>query len=109
MQADATGLYAASRRPGAIIEASCGAHARRKFFDLALINKALLATEAIERINALFRDRARDQQINGASPQERKRVCNEGSRPLVASLETWLRRAPAQALRPQRNRQGDTV
>src|SRR3954451_1684183 len=43
MQADAYAgfnkLYEASRRPGPIIEASCWAHARRKFFDLARINK----------------------------------------------------------------------
>src|SRR5712692_9797478 len=58
MQADAYSgfnrLYEASRRPGSIIEASCCAHARRKFFDLARINKAPIAIEAVERIDALF-------------------------------------------------------
>jgi transposase len=92
MQADAYSgfnrLYAAWRRLGPIVEASCWAHARRKFFDLARINKAPIAIEAIERIDALF---AIEREINGASPQERKRVRNERSRPLVAALETWLR------------------
>src|SRR5207244_9060070 len=81
-------LYESSRRPGAIVEASCWAHARRKFFDLARINKAPIAIEAVERIDALF---AIEREINGKTPQERKRVRNERSRPLVASLETWLR------------------
>jgi transposase len=92
MQADAYSgfnrLYEASRRPGPIIEASCWAHARRKFFDLARINKAPIAIEAVERIDALF---AIEREINGASPHERKRVRNERSRPLITALETWLR------------------
>ena len=92
MQADAycgfQQALRASRRPGPMVEASCWAHARRKFFDLARINKAPIAIEAVERIDALF---AIEREINGASPDERKRVRNERSRPLVATLETWLR------------------
>ncbi|HKG01093.1 MAG TPA: IS66 family transposase [Xanthobacteraceae bacterium] len=92
MQADAYSgfnkLYAAGRQPGPIVEASCWAHARRKFFDLARINKAPIAIEAVERIDALF---AIEREINGEAPHERKRVRNERSRPLVAALETWLR------------------
>ncbi len=42
----------------------------------------------MERIDALF---AIEREINGATPQERVRVRNERSRPLVAALETWLR------------------
>ncbi len=92
MQADAYSgfnrLYAASRKGGPIIEASCWAHARRKLFDLARINKAPIAIEAVERIDALF---AIEREINGAAPHERKRVRNERSRPLVVALESWLR------------------
>jgi transposase len=92
MQADAYSgfnrLYEASRRPGPIVEASCWAHGRRKFFDLARISKAPIAIEAVERIDALF---AIEREINGAAPHERKRVRNERSRPLIAALETWLR------------------
>ena len=58
MQADAYAghdrLYEASRRPGPIVEAGCGAHARRKFFDLARLNKAPIAIETVARIDALF-------------------------------------------------------
>jgi transposase len=92
MQADAYAgfnrLYEASRKGGPIVEAACWAHARRKFFDLARINKAPIAIEAVERIDALF---AIEREINGMTPQERQRVRDERSRPLVAELETWLR------------------
>jgi transposase len=96
MQADAYAgfnkLYAASRRPGPIIEAVCWAHARRKFFDLARINKAPIAIEAVERMDALF---AIERDINGKPSAERKRVRNEHSRPLVVALEAWLRQQRA--------------
>ena len=92
MQADAYSgfnkLYQVGRQPGPIIEASCWAHARRKFFDLARINKAPIAIEAVERIDALF---AIEREINGTRPPERLRVRNERSRPLIISLENWLR------------------
>src|SRR5207237_8346039 len=64
------------------------AHGRRKFFDLARINQAPIAIEAVERIDALF---AIEREINGMTPQERVRVRNKRSRPLVIKLESWLR------------------
>jgi transposase len=92
MQADAYAgfnrLYGAARKGGPIIEAACWAHARRKFFDLARLDKAPIAVEAVERIDALF---AIERDINGLTPQERLGVRNERSRPLVVALETWLR------------------
>jgi transposase len=92
MQADAYAgfnrLYGAGRRPGPIVEAACWAHARRKFFDLARLDKAPIAIEAVARIDALF---AIEREINGLTPQERLRVREERSRPLVVALEAWLR------------------
>jgi transposase len=92
MQADAyagfNGLYAAARKPGPITEAACWAHARRKFFDLARINKAPIAVEAVARIDVLF---AIERDINGAPAQGRVRVRQERSRPLIDELEAWLR------------------
>ncbi len=79
MQADANG------KAGPIVEAACWAHERRKFFDLARINKAPIAVEAVERIDVLF---AIEREINGMPPQERMR--HERSRPLVIELQTWL-------------------
>ena len=92
MQADAYAgfnrLYEAGRKGGPIIEAACWAHARRKFFDLARINKAPIATEAVARIDALF---AIEREINGVAPQQRMAVRTERSRPLIIELESWLR------------------
>jgi transposase len=92
MQADAYAgfdkLYKPDRKPGPITEASCWAHARRKFFDLARIQKAPIAIEAVERIDVLF---AIEREINGKPPDERRRVRQERSRPLVEGLEIWLR------------------
>lgn len=92
MQADAyagfNGLYQAGRQPGPIVEVACWAHARRKFFDLARLNKAPIAIEAVARIDALF---AIEREINGRPPAERRKVRQERSRPRVEALETWLR------------------
>jgi len=92
MQADAYAgfnrLYEVNRKPGPITEAACWAHGRRKFFDLARINKAPIAIEAVERIDGLF---AIERAINGLTPQERVRMRHERSRSLVIALESWLR------------------
>jgi transposase len=92
MQADAYAgfnrLYETGRKPGPIVEAACWAHARRKFFDLARLNKAPIAIDAVARIDALF---AIEREINGLSPVERRKVRQERSRPRVEALGTWLR------------------
>jgi transposase len=92
MQADAYAgfnrLYGAGRKAGPIIEAACWAHARRQFFDLARLDKAPIAIEAVERIDALF---AIEREINGLTSQERLAVRHERTRPLVTALERWLR------------------
>ena len=92
MQADAYAgfnrLYEAGRKGGPIIEAACWAHARRKFFDLARISKAPIASEAVARIDALF---AIEREINGLAPQQRVGVRTERGRPCIIELESWLR------------------
>src|SRR5271167_3582179 len=103
LQADAydgyNELYEPSRLPGPITSALCWAHARRQFFELADIaantrrgkNAAAIspiALEGVKRIDALF-DIERD--INGLSAEERLRVRQEQSTPLLAALEAWLR------------------
>lgn len=92
MQADAyagyNGLYAEGRKPGPILEAGCWAHGRRKFFELADLQKAPLAIEAVRRIDELF---AIEREINGKPPDQRRAVRQERSKPLVDALEAWLR------------------
>jgi transposase len=87
MQADAYAgfnrLYGAGRKPGPIVEAACWAHARRKFFDLARLDQAPIAIEAVERIDALF---TIEREINGLAPQERLRERNQAA---VRSSPHW--------------------
>jgi transposase len=96
MQADAYAgfnrLYGAGRKAGPIIEAACWAHARRQFFDLARLDKAPIAIEAVERIDALF---AIEREINGLTSRERLAVRHERTGPLVTALERWLRQQRA--------------
>ena len=106
LQADAFGgygkLYEAERGPGSVLEASCWAHARRKFFELADIEAAArhkaqrrtppvispMALEAVQRIDALFDI---ERSINGLPAEQRLAVRQEQSAPLVAALEAWMR------------------
>jgi transposase len=80
--------YDAGREPGLIIEAACWAHARPKFFELARMSKAPIASETVKRIDALF---AIEREINGLAPQQRVAVRTERNRPLIIALEGWLR------------------
>ena len=100
MQADAYAgfnkLYEANRKRGPIVEAACWAHGRRKFFDLARLTKAPIAADTVKRIDVLF---AIEREINGIAPQERLRVRQERSRPLIVELEAWLREQRAKLSR----------
>ena len=91
LQADAFSgfgrLYDPARQPGAMTEAGCWAHGRRKFFEQADLKKAPIAIEAVKRIDALF---AIEREINGHSPEARQAARHERSRSLVAELEAWL-------------------
>jgi transposase len=103
LQADAYSgyneLYEPSRAPGPITSALCWAHGRRQFFELADIAAnarrrkgaaaiSPVALEAVKRIDALF-DIERG--INGLAADERLRVRQSDSSPLVTGLEAWLR------------------
>jgi len=102
LQADAysgyNSLYDPERAEGAVTSALCWAHARRKFFELADIaanarrgKKAPaispIALEAVKRIDAVFDI---ERSVNGLSADERLRIRQEQSAPLVAELKTWL-------------------
>ncbi len=72
---------------GRIREAACWAHVRRKFYDLVAAHKSQTVAEALERIGKLY---AIEKEIRGRSPEERREVRNERSRPLLESLKQWL-------------------
>ena len=87
LQADGYAGYSKIYDGGQIIEAACWAHARRKFVDLHELHKAPVATQAIERIGALY---AIEQEIRGCPPHERRMVRQERSRPLLDAMKPWL-------------------
>lgn len=72
---------------GEVTLAFCWAHVRRGFFDLVKGGAAPIASEALQRIAALY---AIEAEIRGRPAMERLAVRQARSRPLVAELFTWL-------------------
>lgn len=104
LQADAYAgydqLHALGREPEPLVEASCFAHARRGFFELADVEGAArrkargkdspvypVAVEAVRRIDALF---AIEHGCDGLNAEARLAVRREHSAPLMADLHAWL-------------------
>jgi transposase len=71
----------------AITLAFCWAHLRRKFFDIAKDGSAPIASEALERIAALY---AIEKTIRGRDAGERRAVRQDKSKPLVLALKAWF-------------------
>jgi transposase len=87
LQADGYAGFSKLYDGGQVLEAACWAHARRKFIDLHELHKSPLAAQAIERIGALY---AIEQEIYGRSPNERRAVRQERSKPLLDAMKEWL-------------------
>ena len=76
------------RRAGnAVTLAFCWAHWRRRFYEIAKSGPAPIASEALERIAALY---AIEDKIRGQSAEERHAVRQVESRLRVEALKTWL-------------------
>ena len=73
----------------AVAAAEADAHGRRKLFELAEVARPPLAIEAVRRIDAIF---AAERAINGLPAERRLAVRQQHIAPLVAELETWMRR-----------------
>jgi hypothetical protein len=103
LQADAYSgfntLYKPDRKPGAITQAGCWAHARRKLFELAdIASKARnrkpatispIAFEAVGKFDAIF---VLERSINGLSPAERVAARRKDVAPRVNDLIDWMKR-----------------
>jgi transposase len=110
LQADAYAgfntVYKSGRKPGAIIEAACWAHARRKFFELADIASTVrgkskptispIAFEAVQKIDAIF---MLERSINGLTPRERLTARRSDIAPLVDDFIRWMRQERAKLSR----------
>jgi transposase len=86
LQADGYAGYAGLYDRG-VTEAACWAHARRKFFDVHATTQSPLATEALQRIAALYRI---ETTVRGQPPDIRLATRGAKSAPLFAELRTWL-------------------
>jgi transposase len=88
LQADAFAGFNVLFESGEIREAACWAHARRKYFDLHHARPSALTKEALDRTGALY---VIESEIRGKSPQQRRKVRQERSLPLIRDFEAWLR------------------
>ena len=88
LQADAYAGFGHLYKGGRIREAACWAHARRGFYELQQSSNSPVATEALERIGALY---AIEAEIRGRPPDERRCVRRARARPLLEAMREWLR------------------
>lgn len=86
LHADGYAGFDAIFENGQVSEAACWAHVRRKFFEEHEAGSPL-ATEAIERIGALY---GIETEIKGKPPDERQRLRQERAMPLLDELKAWL-------------------
>jgi transposase len=87
LQVDAYSGFSALFENAQIVEASCWAHSRRKFYDLYAEDRSPVATEAIQRIGALY---AIEREIRGTPSSHRAMVRQQRAGPLLAELNAWL-------------------
>jgi transposase len=88
LQVDGYAGYRALAEKGAVQLAFCWAHVRRRFYELAVAGPAPIASEALERIAALY---AIEKDIRGRSAEERRAIRQEKTLPLLVDFEPWLR------------------
>ena len=88
VQVDGYAGYRALAQKNSVQLAFCWAHVRRRFYELAAAGPAPIASEALERIGALYKV---EKDIRGRNPDERRAARQERSRPIVDALAPWLR------------------
>jgi transposase len=88
LQVDGYGGYRVLAERNAVTLAFCWAHVRRRFYELAAAGPAPIASEALQRIAALYQIEA---EIRGRSADERCTARQERSRPILDDFEPWLR------------------
>jgi transposase len=87
LQVDGYAGYRVLAERNAVQLAFCWSHVRRRFYELAAAGPAPIASEALERIAALYRI---ETEIRGLSADERRAVRQEKSRPITDALKPWL-------------------
>jgi len=80
-------LAKSERAGGPITLAFCWSHFRRGFYDIAAGGNAPIASEALQRIAALY---AIEKEIRGKPADQRRAARQARTKPLVDDLKTWL-------------------
>ncbi|MCW2483439.1 IS66 family transposase, partial [Candidatus Symbiopectobacterium sp. NZEC135] len=92
LQADAyagfNDLYRPGREAGEVKEAACWAHARRKIHDVHIRTPSATSEEALKRIGQLY---AVEAELRGLPAEQRLSQRQLRAKPLLKSLEGWLR------------------
>jgi transposase len=88
LQADAYAGFNELYREGHVQEAACWAHARRKIHDVHVRTPSPLTEEALKRIGELYDIEA---DIRRAPAEKRRAERQLKTKPLLTSLESWLR------------------
>ena len=68
--------------------AFCWSHVRRRFYELAVVGPAPIASEALERIAKFY---AIESTIRGRAAEERRTIRQQQTKPIIDDLEAWLR------------------
>lgn len=87
LQADAYSGFGGLYTDGRISEVACWAHFRREIFDRHKQQPTALTTDLLDRIGKLY---AVEAEIRGQSPDIRRSIRQERSRPLVTALRAAL-------------------
>jgi transposase len=91
LQVDGYAAYkklAAPARPGGPVTlVYCWSHLRRQFYEVFVGGNAPIATEALRRIKLLYDVEA---EIRGLSPEVRRAIRQQRSKPIVEELKPWL-------------------
>ena len=92
LQADGYAGFHHLYEGGRIHEAACWAHVRRKFYDIQVATNSAIATEAVQRIGALYDI---EREIRGKPPDLRCQVRQARARALADKLHRWWNEALA--------------
>ena len=87
LQADGYAGFHHLYEGGRIVEAACWAHVRRKFYDIQVANGSAIATEAVQRIGALYDI---EREIRGKPAELRCQIRQARAAPLIEELHRWL-------------------
>jgi transposase len=92
LQADGYSGFTALYADGRILEAACWAHARRKYYDVYVMDRSPTAAEALMRIGQLY---AIEREIRGQPPKIRAEIRRARAAPILDELRRWLKKARA--------------